>query len=94
MAPRETTTTDSEAGDIRRLCREILSYLTRNPRARDTLEGIVEWWFLEQDIRRQTARVERALARLVNDGRVLEERGPDGRFHYRVAPRKLDGGGC
>jgi predicted transcriptional regulator len=67
---------------------EILTYLIEHPEAQDTMEGIVEWWLLEQPIKRQTTRVKTALAELVAMGLVLERQGQDGRVHYRTDRRK------
>ena len=47
---------------------EILAYLVDHPKARDTLEGIVEWWLLEREIKFETARVKEALSNLVAGG--------------------------
>lgn len=66
------------------LAREILAYFAQHPDARDTLEGIVEWWLLEQHIICQTAQVKDALAELVARGWVLKQRGKDLRTHYRL----------
>ncbi len=68
---------------------EILTYLATHPEARDTLEGIVQWWLLEQKIRRQTAHVREALAELVTQKLVLECPGSDARNHYRLNRRKM-----
>ena len=68
---------------------EILAYLAENPDAEDTLEGVVEWWLLEQRIRNRAVRVEEALAELVASGLVLERKGRDLRSHYRINPGKL-----
>jgi hypothetical protein len=68
---------------------EILAYLAENPDARDTLEGVVEWWVFEQKIRSRTSQVEQALADLVSRGLVIERKGRDARSHYRVNRRKL-----
>ena len=67
---------------------EILSYLTANPQAQDTLEGIVEWWLLEQEILRRKAQVSAALSELVERRLVLEQSAPDGRPRYRINRRK------
>ncbi len=40
---------------------DILGYLAEHPGAQDTLEGIIEWWLLEQEIKRQTGKVKEAL---------------------------------
>jgi hypothetical protein len=53
---------------------EILRYLLRHPDAQDTLEGISEWWLLEETIIRKYTEVEAALSKLVDLGFVLEKR--------------------
>ena len=63
---------------------EILAYLVDHPNARDTLEGIVEWWLLERQIKFQTARVKEALSDLVTRGLILEKKGSNSQIHYRV----------
>ena len=66
------------------LAHEILAYLVQHTDARDTFEGIVEWWLLEQHILWQTAQVKNALAELVARGWVLKQPGKDLRIHYRL----------
>ncbi|MGD8649627.1 MAG: hypothetical protein PVH85_07825 [Desulfobacterales bacterium] len=63
---------------------EILAYLAENPKAQDTLEGIVEWWLLEREIKFQEAQVKKALAELVSKGLVIEQRLNNSKIHYRV----------
>ncbi len=67
---------------------QILAYLHRNPDAQDTLEGIIEWWLLEQDIRRSVAKVEKGLAELMAGGFIVERKGRDSRVYYRINRRK------
>jgi hypothetical protein len=67
---------------------EILAYLVEHPEAQDTMEGIVEWWLLEQRIKRQTSRVKATLTELIALGLVLERKGRDRRVHYRINRRK------
>jgi len=69
---------------------EILAYLVDHPNARDTLEGIVEWWLLEQQIKFQTARVKDALSDLVARGLILEKKGSNSHIHYRVNQSKYE----
>ena len=57
--------------DKSQLGNNILAYLVDHPKAQDTLEGIVEWWLLEQKITYETARVKEALSELVNRGMIL-----------------------
>lgn len=68
--------------------KQILAYLTDHPSAQDTLEGIVEWWLLEQEVKFETARVKKALFELVTKGLVFEKKGPDSRIHYRINQSK------
>ena len=68
---------------------EILAYLAANPDAQDTLEGVAEWWLLEQQIRTKTSDVKDALDRLISKGLVIERKGKDRRSHYRLNRRKL-----
>ena len=67
---------------------EILVYLVENPKAQDTLEGIVEWWLLERKIEFMTASVKEALSELVAKGLILEKKGPDSQIHYRINQSK------
>jgi hypothetical protein len=67
----------------------ILAYLSANPAAQDTLEGVAEWWLLEQRIKEHTAEVKAALDELVSRGLVLERTGKDKRSHYRVNRSRL-----
>jgi hypothetical protein len=69
---------------------EILAYLVDNPKAQDTLEGIVEWWLLERKIKFVTASVKEALSELVAKGLILEEKGPDSQIHYRINQSKYE----
>jgi hypothetical protein len=69
---------------------EILQYLIDNPKAQDTLEGIVTWWLLERTIKQQTVSVKEALAMLVADGLVIERKrtGTDSRTYYKINRRQ------
>lgn len=50
--------------------REILGYLLRNPSGEDSIEGIAEWWLLEQRIVQARQEVRNALAALQDRGYV------------------------
>ena len=67
---------------------EILAYLVEHPEARDTLEGILEWWLLERKIKRQKDQVRKALPELVDRGLVLEHKGGNSQTHYRINQSK------
>lgn len=69
---------------------EIVAYLVEHPEARDTLEGIVEWWFLEQEIKFQLTHVKETLAGLITRGLVCEKIGRDSRIHYSLNQGKYE----
>ena len=67
---------------------EVLRYLDQHPKAKDTLEGIAEWWMLEQRIHPTLLEVKAGLARLVEQKLVIAEQGVDGRTYYRANPER------
>jgi hypothetical protein len=73
----------------RQFAQSILAYLAENPRAEDTVEGIVEWWLLDQRIRYELEGAREALVGLVGKGLVLERAGRDGRSRYRINAGRL-----
>lgn len=64
------------------VARELLAYLADHPAAKDSLDGIVQWWLLERKIRQQVDLVSEVLDALVREGRLAEECGPDGTIRY------------
>jgi hypothetical protein len=68
---------------------EILAHLCEHPSAQDTLEGIVEWWLLEQKIRQLITETRAALRELVAERLVLTRQGSEGHTYYRVNRSKL-----
>ena len=76
------------ANEKAQILREILAHLHDNPDAEDTLEGIGEWWLLEQQVKRWSAGVKEAVAELVADGWILERKGADARSRYQVNPQR------
>ena len=66
----------------RPIANEILAYLVKHPEAQDTLEGITEWWLLEQRIQYAVAEVDGALNNLVADGLLVTRQCADGRTYY------------
>jgi len=69
-----------------KLRRGILDYLARHPRAMDSIEGIVEWWLLEQRIVDTLRDVEKVLADLVAENLIRRKGGPDGKVFYHANP--------
>ena len=76
--------------DESKIGNKILAYMVDHPNARDTLEGIVEWWLLERQIKFQTARVKDALSDLVARGLILEKKGSNSQIHYRINHNKYE----
>lgn len=68
---------------------EILAYLADHPQAQDTVEGIVEWWLLEQRLKQAVAQVQTALDQLVAEDLVIAREGPTGRVAYRSNRKRL-----
>jgi hypothetical protein len=62
----------------------LLSYLFENTAASDTLEGIVEWWLLNQRIIYGTAEVKEILDQFVAQQLIVATQSSDKRVHYRV----------
>lgn len=61
----------------------VLNYLLQHPEAQDTVEGITEWWLLEQRVAAAVANVEAVLTDLVKRGFLLVSKCEDGRLCYR-----------
>ena len=87
MTLKNMTTDETTKAAGRRsepLADAIRRYLLEHPDAQDTVEGIAEWWSREQRVRRSATAVRQGLAELVDQGTVLEQRGRDGRIHYKA----------
>ena len=68
----------------RPLADEILAYLVKHPEAQDTLEGIAEWWLLEQRIRHAVAEVDGVLRELVGHDLLITRQCAEGRMYYAL----------
>ena len=56
------------------MARAILRYLQGQPDAKDTLEGIADWWLSKQCTERKDNQIESSLSDLVFRGLVIERR--------------------
>jgi hypothetical protein len=74
---------------IDELARDILSYLESHPDAQDTLDGIIDWWSQEPNIRNQTASVKDILNELCSRGLIVMGLGKDRRSYYQINRHKL-----
>ena len=68
------------------LAMSILAYLAEYPNARDTWEGIIEWWLMERRMNYWEEEVTKALSELVQQDLIVAARGGDLRIHYRINP--------
>ena len=73
-----------EQKEQREVCYYILAYLSDNPDAGDTFDGIVEWWLLDQRIKFETRNVSEAVSRLVSEGLIVQQEEAGSRVIYRV----------
>jgi hypothetical protein len=68
----------------RDVCYYILAYLSDNPEAGDTFDGIVEWWLLNQKIKFETRNVSEAVTRLISEGLIVTHEESDSRIIYKI----------
>ena len=68
------------------LADEILRYLLEHPEAKDTIDGIADWWLTERRVRQGIVEVEAALGHLVERGLIDAVEREDGRCHYCLKP--------
>jgi hypothetical protein len=68
----------------RRVEELVLSYLSRNPTAEDTVEGILQWWLVSEEVHFRMQEIETALAELIRRGVVIQSVGEDSRVRYRI----------
>ena len=74
----------------RRVAQLILSYLARNPAAEDTVDGILQFWLLHEEIHFRMQEVEATLAELTDQGIVIPIVGEDLRVRYRINPEEYE----
>ena len=58
--------------DVDAIAAEIMAYLNERPLASDSLEGIANWWLVQQAIAKNISLVEQALEQLTSEGKVLK----------------------
>jgi protein-S-isoprenylcysteine O-methyltransferase Ste14 len=74
-------------GEPLAIARGILSYLVKNPEAKDTIEGIVRFWLVRERMDLTEAEVAAGLRYLVDRGLVREKIGAGGRPYFECAGR-------
>lgn len=78
-----------KSNERRETSHRILAYLMDNPDAQDTLKGIVDWWMLQQDIKRNVTLIKKVVDRLIDKGFLLERLGIDQTKYYQVNRKKI-----
>lgn len=69
--------------------RKILRYLIEHPDVQDTLEGIVQWWILEERLKDSLDNVRQTMLVLEEMEFVMSHQAGDGRVHYMLNREKL-----
>jgi hypothetical protein len=72
------------------IARAILRYLKEHPDAKDTLDGIAQWWLLREWTERRVAEVERAVSFLVAEELVLQTSRTGLLPYYEINNQKVD----
>ena len=70
---------------IDRVAREIEEHVAAHPDAADTSQGIASWWIGRQRFLEAERTIEKALGRLVEQGRMERREQPGGAVVYRTA---------
>ena len=70
------------------VAKQIMAYLGTHRDAQDTLQGIAEWWLLEQRIGAVITETRNALAELVDRGLLIERNERDGGVRYLLHPEQ------
>lgn len=73
---------------LSQLEKEIISYLLKHPEAQDSIEGITEWWLLEERITTAMTQVEAAVATLLEREFVIELKLPGNKRLVRLNAEK------
>ena len=72
------------------LSRSMLTYLSNNPNAKDTLEGIVQWWIQDEKMRFCKDVIEKTLDELVARDMIIPCLDADSRVLYRLNKSKYE----
>lgn len=82
-------TREIEVMSLSREADQILRYLVRRPDSKDTANGILEWWLLEEEIQIRIDLAKAALNELVQKGYVLEAKSEHSAILYYLNRSKL-----
>lgn len=68
----------------------ILNYLVDQPSAKDTLEGITEWWLLKEKISYTVDKINTSVNELVVKGYLVEKKYQNQSKVYKINGKKLE----
>lgn len=68
----------------------LLNYLFKRPAAKDTFQGIAEWWIFRQQVNHDLERIGKALNVLVSQGLVIVKHYSGQEELYQLNEEKLD----
>ena len=75
-----------EEDDVESVAAEIMGYLQERPMASDSLDGIAQWWLVQQAIVKNINLVEQALEQLANEGKVSKKTNTNSDAIYSLNP--------
>jgi DNA-binding transcriptional ArsR family regulator len=75
--------------DVLKLEQSILNYLVMQPSAKDTFQGIAEWWIMKEQIDQSVDRISKALEKLVAEGFIVVKEFRDQERYYQLNDEKL-----
>ncbi len=73
----------------KKLEHSILNYLVMQPSAKDTFQGIAEWWIMKEQIDQSVDRISKALEKLVVEGFIVVKEFRDQERYYQLNDEKL-----
>jgi hypothetical protein len=77
----------TNVSDIEEIARKIRRYLLDHPNAADSLEGIVHWWLVRQQVEFSTEKVKMALDYLVGNDLISKSTTVEGKVLYANGKR-------
>ena len=81
---------EPETAAAQQIARGILRYLLPHPEAKDTLDGIAQWWLGWERGEPARGDVERAVSLLLSQGFILETRRQGLQPYYGLNPQKQE----
>jgi len=74
----------SRGRNLSTFAKKVLAYWVDHPAAKDTLDGITDWWIRYEEFRCWRPQIEQALSELVKMNLVLEKKRPGSETYYEL----------